>query len=289
MKVFDSNTSRDQKKRHTLGSTAESQNKILRILTPSTETLREVAVEQPNDKLSRNRILAVGHAFAISELRLPIADSIEALPGDLESFLVLLNLNPEDQRAALDALSAKGLPPDQIILCLKEGAPPTFACDSLTGFLEVLDSDSIEERKRRFNARIETQKHRKLAAAIETARLKGIPSGLPADEWCARLDAAHLTHAFCLAIDLAPRIHGSSLKLALEHHAEKSQWPSSIPIEELLPLCARLALRHWQTPAKFREEFRDCSTKLPFRLRTDLRNAVERCLESMWKGLSHAA
>jgi hypothetical protein len=48
-------------------------------------------------------------------------------------------------------------------------------------------------------------------------------------------------------------------------------------------------MQHWQTPALFREAFRREAAPLPFRLRTDLRNVVERCLESVWKGSEHVA
>jgi hypothetical protein len=186
----------------------------------------------------------------------------------------------------LEALAQASVPADQIVLACGEGFHARIA-EPCMGVLEILPSDTTEELRQRLLARLETQRHRKLAQEIENARNIGLPSDLRAEEWSVRLETAHLTHGFCCAMELPASVHGQALRSALRNGEIPACWPTELA--SLLPLCARLALQHWQTPALFREEFRKHAGGLPFRLRTDLRNVVERCLESIWKGFENAS
>lgn len=226
---------------------------------------------------------ALGHTF-------PRILSTNELPANKHDLYILVYSQEDSSKEILDELFQAGVCSDQIILCLPEGKPPSFAYDPLTGILECFGADSPEELRMRLITRIETQKHRKLSAQIESARLKGIPSELSAEEWCRRMEAAHLCHGFALALNLSASSHSRSIRAAFESGpGDNSIWAASLPIEELIPLCAGLSLRHWTNPTGFREDFRRLAANLPFRMRTDLRNIVERCLESVWKGISNVA
>lgn len=212
--------------------------------------------------------------------------SEKSFPSDPDLYFLLCAREEAGLRAALDALSQASVPADQIILASGEEFQTRIA-NPFMGMLEILPTDTNEELRHRLLNRLETQRHRKLSQEIENARNIGLPSELNAEEWTTRLETAHLTHSFCCALELPASLHGLALRSALAQGEIPANWPAEQA--ELLPICARLALQHWQTPAQFREEFRKQAGALPFRLRTDLRNVVERCLESVWKGFENVS
>jgi hypothetical protein len=231
--------------------------------------------------------LVLGHAPAALSPFACIPLNEKSFPSDPDLYFLLCAREEAELRAALEALAQAQVPADQILLAHGEGFF-SRAADPFVGALEMLPSDSTEELRHRLIARLETQRHRKLAQEIEAARNIGLPSALEAEDWALRLETAHLTHGFCCSLELAASTHGLALRSALRGgNPNEAPWPTEPA--DLLPLCARLALQHWQTPALFREEFRKLAGTLPFRLRTDLRNVVERCLESVWKGLENAS
>lgn len=238
------------------------------------------------EKNSRLPILVLGDAPASLSPFACIPLSEKFFPSDPDLYFLLCARDEAGLRSALEALAQAAIPPDQIILACGEGLHG-HAADPFVGVLEILASDTSEEVRQRLVARLETQRHRKLTQEIENARNIGLPSDLRAEEWATRLETAHLTHGFCCAMELPASVHGQALRCALREGEIPACWPTEL--QALLPLCARLALRHWQTPALFREEFRQHAGALPFRLRTDLRNVVERCLESIWKGFENAS
>jgi hypothetical protein len=238
-------------------------------------------------KNTRLPILVLGHAPAALSPFACIPLSEKSFPSDPDLYFLLCAREEAELRAALEALAQASVPADQIIIACGEGFF-SRTIDPFTGFLEILPSDSTEELRHRLVARLETQRHRKLTQEIESARNIGLPSELKAEDWTLRLETAHLTHGFCCSLELPASMHGLALRSALLGEKTVADcWPTELA--ELLPLCARLALQHWQTPALFREEFRKQAAALPFRLRTDLRNVVERCLEGIWKGLENAS
>jgi hypothetical protein len=212
-------------------------------------------------------------------------------PADLDLFYLVLPSGDDDGlKDVLARLESKDIPPDQVLVAQAEGMRSRQGLSAFVGFLEILPEDSAEDLRDRALARIETQKHRKLSREIESARALGFPSDLTAEEWRLRLETAHLTHGFCSSLDVSPSEHTRCLRIALRERSElPSPWPADAHRSQILVACARLALRHARTPAPFREELRRLSSALPFRARTDLRNVAERCLESLWKGLEHAA
>jgi hypothetical protein len=239
------------------------------------------------EKNSRLPILVLGDAPAAALSPFACISLTEkSFPADPDLYFLLCARDEASLRPALEALAQASVPSDQIILASGEGLHSRGA-EACMGVLEIFADDSTEELRLRLLARIETQRHRKLAQEIEMARNEGVPSELSAEEWATRLEIAHLTHGFCCAMELPASMHGSALRSALRNGETAACWPTELAA--LLPLCARLALRHWQTPALFREEFRQHAAALPFRLRTDLRNVVERCLESIWKGFENAS
>ena len=238
-------------------------------------------------KNTRLPILVLGHAPAALSPFACIPLSETSFPSDPDLYFLLCAREETELRAALEALAQASVPADQIIIAGGEGFF-SRTVEPFTGLLEILASDSTEELRHRLVARLETQRHRKLTQEIETARNAGLPSGLKAEDWTLRLEIAHLTHGFCCALELPASVHGLAIRSALRgENTDPACWPTELA--ELLPLCARLALQHWQTPTLFREEFRKQAGSLPFRLRTDLRNVVERCLESIWKGFENAS
>lgn len=238
------------------------------------------------EKNSRLPILVLGDAPAALSPFACIPLTEKSFPADPDLYFLLCAREEAALRPALEALAQASVPADQIILASGEGLHARGA-DPCMGLLEILPGDSTEELRHRLLARLETQRHRKLTQEIENARNIGLPSDLSAEEWAARLETTHLTHGFCCAMELPPSVHGAALRFALHQPNLPACWPTEL--SALLPLCARLALKHWQTPGLFREEFRQQAGALPFRLRTDLRNVVERCLESIWKGFENAS
>jgi hypothetical protein len=247
-------------------------------------------MERLGNQNSGVAVVVLGAPLPRLARELPSVTETSGLPAEAQDRFLLLNLEESRLSPVLDELLAKGISPDQLVVCLHLGHPARVAFDPLVGTLEVLETDPPEELWQRLQARLETQKHKRLAAAVEQARQVGLSKELAAEEWLARLEAAHLTHAFCCALPLPPSRHRAALQHALRQGQEgDAPWSAGLCWEQVFPLSARLALRHWQDPALFREELRRRSALLPFRLRTDLRNVVERCLESVWKGFRHAA
>jgi hypothetical protein len=249
---------------------------------------QEVSVESKQEKENRLPLLILGsppHALAHH----PLAPGLEKIEAK-NNFYFLVCAEEEALKSALDGLAQAGIGPEQILILAPEKLLIRFAHDPLMGIFEITAADSDEEIRQRLCARIETQRHRKIAAEIEAARLRGLPSELMAEEWFVRLEVTHLAHAFACAFDLAPASHQACLRGALRGLAsDDSPWGSATPLEEIIPLSARLAQQHWRQPAKFREELRRLSVNLSFRTRTDLRSVAERCLESAWKGIPHVA
>lgn len=216
---------------------------------------------------------------------LPLSE--KAFPMDPDLYF-LLCANEAGEAEALEGLNQARVPADQILLARGEGFSRAPVASPM-GILELLPGESAEEQRFRLTTRLETQRHRKLSRIMDIARAEGLPSGLKAEEWGLRLETAHLAHGFCCALDLPASLHERSLRSALSRGEAGSPWPAELPMEHLLSTCARLALQHWRAPTSFREEFRTHASQLPFRTRTDLRNVVERCLETIWKGLENAA
>lgn len=242
-------------------------------------------MEKP-EKNSRLPVLVLGEAPAALSPFACIPLSEKSFPSDPDIYFLLCARDESALRPALEALAQASVPADQILLACGEGFHAR-AADPCMGVLEILPGDSTEELRQRLLCRLETQRHRKLTQEIENARHVGLPSELSAEEWAARLETAHLTHSFSCALELPASVHGRALRSALRSGPASHCWPAEL--DSLLPLCARLALQHWQTPTLFREAFRQHAAALPFRLRTDLRNVVERCLESIWKGFENAS
>lgn len=241
------------------------------------------------EKEKRLPILIIGHPPASLASFARISGVHEA-PLEKANFYFLLCLGEEELKNTLDELIHTGARPEQIILMLPENFTLRFAHDPLVGALEIAEDDSAEDTKFRLMARVESQRHRKLSAEIETARAKGLPSELTAEEWFTRMEAAHLTHGFACAFELPGGRHSEAIRYALAGQTlSQETWETNASLESLLPACALLALKHWQSPAKFREELRRLSALLPFRTRTDIRSVAERCLESIWKGITNVA
>ncbi len=208
-------------------------------------------------------------------------------PQNTDCYFLVYSHEEKEMREHLETLHEAGISADQILLCIKQEFSNIH--DPMIGVLEITANDGLEEFRQRLLLRLETQKHRKLSVEIERSRRNDLPTTLKADEWRRRLEVAHLTHGFCCALDLTISQHTQALRFALEGWHPEGAWAADYSWEKLLPLCAALALSHWQNPTLFREEFRKMTVALPFRIRTDLRNVSERCLEAVWRGLSHAA
>jgi len=245
-------------------------------------------VESKHEKESRLPLLVIGSPPpALSHF--PAASDLENITSK-NNFYFLVCSPEEALKGTLDKLALMGVCPEQILMLTPENFSVRFAHDPLMGTLEITSADSCEEIRQRLCARIEGQRHRKIIAEIETARVHGLPSELTAEEWFVRLEVTHLTHALACAFDLAPASHQTSLRAALAGLASsENPWDSTLPLEKLIALCARLAQQHWRQPIKFREELRRLSVNLSFRTRTDLRSVAERCLEGAWKGIPNVA
>jgi hypothetical protein len=180
-------------------------------------------------------------------------------------------------------LEAQGFDANQILLIRTN--PSVDQPESLRHpIVDFFSDDTPEEFRARLFALIEFQRQTKLASLL--ARWTG-----PQDESekIALVERAHIAHALALCHGLPPGKHEKILRESLHPAPLEEKWPGDLPLEDLLVRVAALAQSHGGDPATFRAAYRGPSQLLPYRLRSDLRAAVEQVMRAAWRGNGHVA
>lgn len=223
---------------------------------------------QHPDPISSFPFVLVGPApEALSALALAAYPDLPSLHTGIDAYILFTA--PTDRPAVLEQMTQLGLSPTQAIF-LNSAA----ACSLGSGALLSGAVDSAEETKNKLFSSIRAQRQRQLGAAL----------ALHPPENPAAADRMHLAHAFACALDFAPARHrGLILSVSQVVDPQESIWEAKLSLDEALSLTACLAIEHWRNPAEFREKLRLKAARLPFRLRTELRDLTERCLDSAWR------
>jgi hypothetical protein len=237
-----------------------------------------------------------------------------------DHFLLLHFTRQEENEETIHFLQQKGVTRDQIILL---HSTPSHSYESSQ--ILVAHDECVEDLRLRISVQIELIRQRRLEkeilAATSNGALRFLHESRESTEVLA-LDRARYAHALACALQLGPSRHTRSVRLALFYSLpthdswqdslkstrhlwpiaslleassvllEKDPleaWPAELALELLVAECAKLAANNADNAIRFRELFREKCAKLPFRLRTDLRDAAERCFTHVWEGDTRAA
>jgi hypothetical protein len=230
----------------------------------------------------RSPLILVGDAPAFLREAVGVSASVQRLPTNNSYFLVFADAESILFPETLERLFAAGVPADQVFLAYDACSAEPALLHAFAGKLWVSGDESQEDLRHRLASALMAQRHRKLEGEIERAEREGVPAAIGPGAWLRRIDGVHLAHAFCLALELSPQQHGRALRAAFEA-APASPWSAELSLEQTVAACAHLACEEGSDPHRFREAFRREAGGLPPRLRTELRAAVDRCLEAVWR------
>lgn len=262
-------------------------------------------MEHAQDFWKRNPVLVIGRPIErmpeLSALAhfFPSAEGVQV--AGREDMLVIVHCeSSQDSSEQVQLLLASGFSSDQILVLANS-------------------QENAEDLRLRLSVQMEIARQRRLEqeilAATQNGALRFLHWETSSGEANA-LERARLAHALGCALHLGPAKHSRSIRLALFLELSKPErmeavksirhvwpvasllekraalaegpWPPEIPHELALAECAHLAVEA-SDPIQFRDSFREKCTKLPFRFRGELRDAVERCFAQLWKGGTRAA
>lgn len=236
--------------------------------------------------------LLVGQAlpcgFIPDELHLP-QEKVQQLSADIISqSYFLLHANPSANLTMAEQLKKQGAHPCQIFILLEKVHGLIDGSKSNISSIFLSAQDSSEEFRTRLLQAIELSRSNILA--LESAHFVP-PNQDPAFAQRA-LDRARLTHSLCVNLKMGPTQHSGCIRDALQFENSNSEqrwlknsllqpWPQDYPLAKVLVDISELALRNPQS-ASFRQGYRNASSQLAFKYRTDLKNAVETCFQHIW-------
>jgi hypothetical protein len=230
-----------------------------------------------------------------------------ALPGNAwQSKFICFTGTPENLRERLAEAGELQVPAEQILLCARD-VPLPFPPPAGAQIFEYHPEESPDDLRHRLAQKLDLLRQLKLPGELARFDKQGIFSSLAPAQLVAALDYARFAHALAIVYGLSPERHALAIRLAASAgqpavHARlfpagefpavaavpPAVWDAALPPESLLALGAALAASHGATPATFREQFRECSARLPFRVRNELKAHLEKILEPLWGG-KHAA
>lgn len=215
-----------------------------------------------------------------------------ATPGapDINKHYILLALPSGELPAALNLLSASGFPREQLVALLSGGLalPPEFL--PWAGTLELADGETPDEIRSRLLGRLETQRQKKLNFAFHEAQERGITRSFSEAELAKLLDGTRIAHALACAYSLPPHLHSAALRSCLERpSAPFGAWGPESSHERVIVDCAFLFLDCQSRGINFREQLKERSAGLSFRLRSELLHHIESGLGFLLGGKSNAA
>lgn len=223
-------------------------------------------------------------------LELPV--SAIGSPGTipLHDFYVLVCLPAAQAEAAIARLAEAGLPPEQALAWLPSGQGPLGAPQPWTGQLEVVDTESPDDARARLLGKLESQRQKKLNCALQEASDRGFDRQLSEAELLRVLDGVRIAHSLACAFSLPPLSHSLALRACLERtSASPGPWAADFTPERLVVECAFLFLDCQEKGTSFREQLKEKSAGLPFRVRSELLHHIETGLGFLVGGKSHAA
>lgn len=208
----------------------------------------------------------------------------------LHDFYVLVCLPAAQAEAALARLADAGLPPEQALAWLPAGQGPVGAFQPWTGQLEVVESESPDDIRARLLGKLEGQRQKKLNYALQEASDRGLSRHFNEAELLRVLDGVRIAHSLACAFSLPPLSHSLALRACLERSAAApGPWATDSAPERLVVECAFLFLECQEKGASFREQLKEKSAALPFRVRSELLHHIETGLGFLVGGKNHAA
>jgi hypothetical protein len=211
---------------------------------------------------------------------------VRALEGNSPAeFFYLFEIHGEEEKEFVAAAEKSSLPKDQIIFLARPELFKHLLIDKSMGSVDFCETENLLSLRQRIYSAVEIQRHKILQTEVEKARDSGLVSSVTAEDWILAVEIAHLTHAVSLSLELTLLEHREAIRRSLRAgpHGQPDCWDAGFTLPELVSLVSSLAHRSWPSPAKFREDYRNLSAKISFRLRTDLKNAIERCMERAWR------
>lgn len=223
-----------------------------------------------------------------AELSLPAIGA----PGapDINNFYVLLALPAADMASALRLLAASGFPREQLVAFLSggPGLPPEFL--PWAGTLELVEGETPDDIRSRLLGRLEGQRQKKLNFALHEAHERGITRSFTEPELAKLLDGIRIAHALACAYALPPLSHSAALRSCLERPtAPLAAWGPESSHERVIVDCAFLFLDCQSRGMNFREQLKERSAGLSFRVRSELLHHIESGLGFLLGGKSNAA
>lgn len=197
----------------------------------------------------------------------------ESIP---DFFLIAPNLDRKEIEEILQKLDSLNVYRSRIIF-LVSAQDVRSTSEPFFGQFLLTNSETAEEFKFRVANFFELQRISLLNEFCEKIRPQA-PNCVP--------PAVNIAHSLCLQLQLAPEEHIQSLHKSLEALDGKSP-PKNLP--ETISNLAISLFRLMDQPNLAREELKNITAQLPFRLRTEIRAAVEKTFERIWRGNSHAA
>lgn len=191
----------------------------------------------------------------------------------------------------ISILQKENFPEDQIILFVNSTEQIRHSDFCL---FEKMPSEKAEDFRLRLQTTLEIAKQKKIDHELLLANENNSfnenegPNKLSNEM---KIGAAHLAHALCIALKASPQQHTSAIRACLQANIAldcESESPADQPLENLVKECAFLILQNTNVQI-FRLKFRKKTSLLNFKLKTELKNAIDRCCEHLWEGHSRAA
>ena len=241
------------------------------------------------DNAKKYPLLLIGElSFLTLDARHLAKEDLEQMAeGSLDDFYVLIALPLSETEESLEILKNLKLSPEQILIYGDTGRLQARLHDFFMCFLEKIEGENGEELRARLLARLESQRQKKLALALQSAELSGLPGKISEDEMIRTVDCLRLAHALSCGYNLSPAAHRNVLRECMEP-AATLPWVGEPRPEQLLPEAARLIVETAGKGGSIRDALRDRSSSLSFRSRNELLHQVESCLSGILGGKNAA-
>ncbi len=191
-------------------------------------------------------------------------------------FLIAPNLETQEAGEILRKLDSLNIYRSRIIfLCSSQEALNSI--DPAYGRFTLSATETAEEFKARIATFFELQRISFLNEFFQRARAE-ITAYLP--------PAVNIAHSLCLQLQVSPEEHVQALNLTF-HLNTPNDFPKSLA-ETICKISSRLT-DCLDQPNLAREELKNLTAQLPFRLRTEVRAAVEKTFERLWRSNAHVA
>jgi hypothetical protein len=202
---------------------------------------------------------------------------LDPLPESINDSYVLLALPPKEISEAVHWLEARGITSERIIVYWQGGE--SFSASKFLGCIDEFPGETADEFRPRLLAKLDCQRQKRIAAALESAFAEGALGSLPEAERLRRATSARIAHALACDYGLGPLAHGRAIHACLNGDSTLSTiWTAQPPLERILAEASAFSLHCLENGKSLRESLRERAGSLPFSVRADLLQHVENCL-----------